>query len=143
MSLLGSPDIYPAAGAAGAAAVSGSNHGSAAVALATAALPQSAEGAMMTVPPAGMVGAATATEQARARGVQHLGDPASAGFRHGSPAALGAELSDDSLTMSPTEKLPHKRGAAKRDARANLPSGKRLALSLAASPDAARVALRT
>ena len=84
----------------------------------------------MTVPPAGMVGAATATEQVRARGVQHLGDPASAGFRHASPSALGAELSDDSLTMSPEEKLPHKRGTAKRDARGNLPSGKRLALSL-------------
>ena len=27
---------------------------------------------MMTVPPAGMVGAATATIEARARGVQHL-----------------------------------------------------------------------
>ena len=84
----------------------------------------------MTVPPAGMVGAATATIEARARGVQHLGDPASAGFRHASPSALGAELSDDSLTMSPEEKLPHKRGTAKRDARGNLPSGKRLALSL-------------
>ena len=85
---------------------------------------------MMTVPPAGMVGAATAAEAARARGVQHLGDPASTGFRHASPSALGAELSDDSLTISPEEKLPHKRGTAKRDARGNVPSGKRLALSL-------------
>ena len=77
-----------------------------------------------------MVGAATPTEQARARGVQHLGEPASAGFRHASPSALGAELSDDSLTMSPEEQQPHQRGATKRDARARMPSGKRLALSL-------------
>ena len=84
---------------------------------------------MMTVPPAGMVGAATAVEAARARGVQHLGDPASAGFRHASPSALGAELSDDSLTMSPEEQLPQKRGATQRDASARLPTGKRLALS--------------
>ena len=85
---------------------------------------------MMTMPPAGRVGAATATENARARGFQHLGSPDSAGFRHASPSALGAELSDDSLTMSPEEQVTNKRGATKRDARARMPSGKRLALSL-------------
>ena len=94
---------------------------------------------MMTVPPAGMVGAATATEQARARGQQRLDDHlktqapeanTSAGVRHASPSALGAELSDDSLTMSPEQHVLHKRWALKRDARARLPSGKRSALSL-------------
>ena len=85
---------------------------------------------MMTAPPAGMVGAATATWHARARGVQHL----ELGTRHASPSALGTEvsqeLSDDSLTMSPEEQRTQKRGAVKRDARTRLPSGKRLALSL-------------
>ena len=62
---------------------------------------------MMTVPPAGMVGAATAHE------------------RRASPSALGEELSDDSLTMSPEEKQTKKRGSHARPI-----SGKRLALSL-------------
>ena len=127
MSMIGAAEVQVAAGAPG---ISGSNHGSAAVAQTTAAFPASTGSAMMTVPPAGMVGAATATIEARARGAQHLGDPASTRVRHASASALGAELSDDSLTMSPEEKLPYKRGTAKRDARGNLPSGKRLALSL-------------
>ena len=76
MSLIGMAMDLPAAGAAG---VSGNNHGSADVVRdahppTTAALLQSAGGAMMTAPPAGMVGAATATEQARARGQQRLDD---------------------------------------------------------------------
>ena len=39
-------------------------------------------------------------------------------------------FSDDSLTMSPEQYVLHKRGTLKRDARARLHSGKRLAVSL-------------
>ena len=88
---------------------------------------------------AGTVGAATGDEQARAVAHGHHGVPLStytlevnaSGYRHGSPSALGAELlSDDSLTMSPEQYVLHKRGTLKRDARARLHSGKRLAVSL-------------
>ena len=83
---------------------------------------------MMTVPPAGMVGAATATIEARARAsmVQHQ-EPVT---RRTSPSELGEELSDDSLTMSPEDQKNPKRGLGKRDTRSRIPSGKRLALSL-------------
>ena len=43
---------------------------------------------------------------------------------------LGAELSDDSLTVWRDQYVLHKPGALKRDTRARMPSGKRLALSL-------------
>ena len=134
MASCGTAEVQVAAGAPG---VSGSNHGSAAVAPATAALPQSAGVAMMTVPPAGMVGAATATEHARARGVQHLGSPDSAGFRHASPSALGAELSDDSLTMSPEEQRTQKRGGHKARRTRSHALGQALG-TVAASPYATR-----
>ena len=49
---------------------------------------------------------------------------------HGSD--LGQELSDDSLTISPEVPQARRSGALKRDSRARLGSGKRLALS--ASP---------
>ena len=94
---------------------------------------------MMIAPPAGMVGAATATEHARARGVQHL----ELGTRHASPSALGTqvsqELSDDSLTMSPEKQRTQKRGAVK----PHSPAFRQALGSITASPDATRVDLHT
>ena len=109
--------------------VSGNNHGSAAVVRhvqhpTTAALLPTAGGAMITQPPTAVdvIGAATGAEHSTRSDSSHV--------RRASPSALGAELSDDSLTMSPEEQRPQMRGATKRDARARMPSGKRLALSL-------------
>ena len=53
-----------------------------------------------------------------------------AGQRQASLSALGQELSDDSLTMSPEEKRSNKRGATVRSTRARMPVRQRLTLSL-------------
>ena len=76
---------------------------------------------MITQPPTAVdvIGAAT--------GEEHRTRSASSNGRRASPSALGAELSDDSLTMSPEEQRPQMHGFTKR---ARMPWGKRLALSL-------------